>query len=488
MKRLLTVVTLAVSLIAISSFKNTASAQVGVGVNISYQDFYDELSPYGEWMDYPEHGYVWVPRMGSDFQPYRTGGHWAWSEDYEWMWVSDYNWGWAPFHYGRWFMDPVYGWMWVPGYEWSPGWVAWRDGGDYYGWAPLRPGISISIGFGNYNPPVDYWSFAPRRYISSPKIYNYCVPRQQNVTIINHTTIINNYNRRTNVFVSNGPRRYDAERYSGRINPVRVREINTPGRSRIRGNEISVYRPGIRRENDRNFAPRTFERYDRNGGNNNIARRNENNLPSGRQRDESVERRESNNNTINDRRGNMPERNREVNPAQPGNDRPDGNDRNRNRSQEQPNFERRTIDRNSNNNGSIEQPGRRRGERPGAIERTNTDRPAPSENRRMEQPRQRMEQPQQRMEQPQERRNMNMPSQQQQPNRSFERQQERRSAPSQQQPGRNIERQQERRSAPSQQQPNRSIERQQERRTDNSSRGQQPSREARGGDRGNRRF
>ena len=50
------------------------------------------------------------------------------------------------FHYGRWFYDPYYGWLWVPGYDWSPAWVTWRGGGDYYGWAPIRPGISISIG------------------------------------------------------------------------------------------------------------------------------------------------------------------------------------------------------------------------------------------------------------------------------------------------------------------------------------------------------
>ena len=196
---------------------------------ISYQTFYDELSPHGRWIDYPEYGYVWAPDIGPDFQPYSTGGHWVWSDEYDWMWVSDYSWGWAPFHYGRWFHDSYYGWMWVPGYEWSPAWVSWRTGGDYYGWAPLRPGISISIGFGNYNPPYDYWCFAPRRYINSHRIGSYCVDRSRNVTIINNTTIINNYGNRNNVFVSGGPRRYDAERYTGRIRSVNFRETNRPG-------------------------------------------------------------------------------------------------------------------------------------------------------------------------------------------------------------------------------------------------------------------
>ncbi len=185
------------------------------------------------------------------------------------MWVSDYSWGWAPFHYGRWFNDPYYGWMWMPGYEWSPAWVAWRDGGDYYGWAPLRPGfnIGINISIGSYNPPVDYWCFAPRRYISSPRIYDYCMDRGRNVTIINNTTIINNYGRRNNVFI-NGPRRVDAERYTGRINPVRFRESSRPGRTTFRNNEVSVYRPRVQRDNNRQFTPRNVDRYERNGTNN----------------------------------------------------------------------------------------------------------------------------------------------------------------------------------------------------------------------------
>lgn len=269
MKRLFTILAVSLSLVLGTSMKNSASAQVGVGVQITYQDFYDQLSPYGRWMEYPDYGYVWMPNVGADFRPYSTNGRWVWSDEYEWIWASDYSWGWAPFHYGRWFQDPMYGWMWMPGYEWAPAWVAWRDGGDYYGWAPLRPGINIGINFsiGSYNPPVDYWCFAPRRYIASPRIYNYCLPARQNVTIINNTTIINNYGRRgNNVFVT-GPRRGDAERYAGNIRSVRFREVNSPGRARVRNNEVSFYRPNIQRDNNRNIAPRNFDRYNNNNNN-----------------------------------------------------------------------------------------------------------------------------------------------------------------------------------------------------------------------------
>src|SRR5271154_1658872 len=137
--------------------------------DISYQTFYDDLSPYGQWIDYPNYGYVWQPSVGSDFKPYATNGHWVYT-DMGWTWVSDYNWGWATFHYGRWFYDGNYGWMWVPGYDWAPAWVSWRSSNDYYGWAPLMPDVSISISFGSYNPPVNYWCFVPHEYISNPRI------------------------------------------------------------------------------------------------------------------------------------------------------------------------------------------------------------------------------------------------------------------------------------------------------------------------------
>lgn len=285
MKRIIQFAVVALVLVLGSSARQTASAQYyNDRGDVTYQTFYDELSPYGRWVEYPEYGYVWVPDAGPDFQPYSTNGHWVWTDDYEWMWVSDYDWGWAPFHYGRWFEDDYYGWVWVPGYEWSPAWVAWRDGGDYYGWAPLRPGINISVNFniGSYNPPYNYWCFVPRRYIASPRIYDYYLDRRQNVTVINYTTVINNYYYGDRYGFRSGPRRYDAERYCGRINPVRFRDSYSPGRTFYRNNEISFYRPNVRRDDNRSFTPRQFDRYERregdfrNGRNDNGFRRNDN--------------------------------------------------------------------------------------------------------------------------------------------------------------------------------------------------------------------
>ena len=269
MKRILKIGWVAVLVMLFSAVRNSALAQSGVSV--SYQTFYDELSPYGEWIDNPDYGYVWRPEI-DDFRPYSTGGHWVWTDDYEWMWASDYDWGWAPFHYGRWVFDDYYGWMWIPGYDWSPGWVQWRTGGDYYGWAPLGPGVDIGLNFsfGNYSAPDYCWNFVPRRYITSSRLYDYCVPYRNNVTIINNTTIINNYRRSNNVFVTGGPGRRDVERYAGRVNPFTLHDASRPGRNVFRRNSVTMYRPQVQRnENNRNIAPRNFERYDRNRANNN---------------------------------------------------------------------------------------------------------------------------------------------------------------------------------------------------------------------------
>ena len=342
MKLILKIVALSLVIVLGSSLPNKTSAQnYNNRGDVSYQTFYDELSPYGQWVDYPNYGYVWVPDSGPDFRPYNTNGHWVWTDDYEWMWVSDYDWGWGPFHYGRWEEDAFYGWFWVPGYEWSPAWVAWRDGGDYYGWAPLRPGINISINFniGGYSPPYNYWSFAPRRYITSPRIFDYCVDRRQNVTIINYTTIIiNNNHYSSNYGFRSGPGRYEAERYCGRINPVRFRDSYSPGRTQFRNNELSVYRPNVRKDNERHFAPRQFERYDRDNDNrtsrnNNVS--NSNNQPPDRRGNNDFRQPRDNNenngqnNQTNDPRFNRPSERVDRN-SNPGND-------NNNRRFERPN-------------------------------------------------------------------------------------------------------------------------------------------------------
>ncbi|MCW3124079.1 MAG: hypothetical protein JWQ38_3571, partial [Flavipsychrobacter sp.] len=66
----------------------TAPKAAAQEVVVSYQTFYDELSPYGQWVDDPEYGNVWIPNEEAGFRPYATNGHWAMTEQGN-MWVSD---------------------------------------------------------------------------------------------------------------------------------------------------------------------------------------------------------------------------------------------------------------------------------------------------------------------------------------------------------------------------------------------------------------
>ena len=123
----------------------------------TYNDFYgaSDLSSYGTWTSYPSYGQCWIPRVGSDWAPYRQG-QWLWIPSAGWTWLSSEPWGWAPYHYGRWSYLPGIGWAWIPGfgstypgygyrdYHWRPALVFFLNSptprGNYVGWYPLAPG------------------------------------------------------------------------------------------------------------------------------------------------------------------------------------------------------------------------------------------------------------------------------------------------------------------------------------------------------------
>ena len=225
--------------------------------NFSFQLFYDQLSPYGIWINSPDYGYVWLPDVDAGFSPYATNGHWEFT-DYGWTWVSDYVWGWAPFHYGRWFNDPYYGAMWVPDDEWGPAWVTWRKADGYFGWTPMTPGININITFGrNYYVPSERWTFVRDRDFCRHDINNYYVNQMNNYTIINNSTVIINSNvdNSRNVKYVTGPDKSDVQRHANSvIRPLTVRENDRPGQS-INNNQLRIYRPNVR--NDRSSGYRS---------------------------------------------------------------------------------------------------------------------------------------------------------------------------------------------------------------------------------------
>ena len=224
---------------------------------VSYQVFYDDLSPYGTWVNVPNYGYVWSPDVDPGFTPYATNGYWVLT-DAGWTWVSDYPWGWAPFHYGRWYTDDTYGPIWIPGNEWGPGWVSWRRSNDYYGWAPMEPGISIGMAYGNdYYPEHNHWTIMQGRDFGRRDISNYYVNSGNNTMVNNNSTVINNsyYDKEHNVSYKSGPERADVEKHSGsKINPVTIKESNKHGQS-LSNNQLTMYKPQMQKNNANGSRP-----------------------------------------------------------------------------------------------------------------------------------------------------------------------------------------------------------------------------------------
>src|SRR6185295_18596100 len=190
-------------------------------------DFYEPLTPHGEWVVIGSYGRCWRPaRVETGWRPY-CNGYWQ-RTDAGWYWVSDEPWAWATYHYGRWDFTDQYGWYWVPQTQWAPAWVSWHSGGGYVGWAPLLPSVRISAGgYVGFNvtliSPRAFVFVEQRRFLEPIRPTTVVV---NNTTIINKTTVINNTKIVNNTVINEGPAATVIEKASGRkVQAVAVREF-----------------------------------------------------------------------------------------------------------------------------------------------------------------------------------------------------------------------------------------------------------------------
>jgi hypothetical protein len=181
MRRLAIVCLLTIGLL-LPATARPVNAYVRVGVSVGF--FYNELSPYGRWIDGP-YGYAWVPVVAAGWQPY-SNGEWIWT-DHGWTWVSYDLWGGDPCHYGSWVWDDPWGWAWVPGTVWAPAWVSWCDSGDFIGWAPLPPTFAFSA-TGYFGSPVVLsrasYVFVPTNRFVGINVASARVPLSQNAVFL----------------------------------------------------------------------------------------------------------------------------------------------------------------------------------------------------------------------------------------------------------------------------------------------------------------
>lgn len=154
----------------------------------------EDLDNHGRWVDVPQYGSVWTPRVAVGWAPYRTG-RWAWIDWYGWTWVSYDPWGWAPYHYGRWFNQPGIGWCWWPGGVRSRHW--WRPAlVGFFGWdnyGGFRAGVGFGFGRIGWVPLAPFERYRPwygNRYYGGYRNNTYV---NNSVRIVNNVNITNVY-------------------------------------------------------------------------------------------------------------------------------------------------------------------------------------------------------------------------------------------------------------------------------------------------------
>ena len=229
-------------------YEEPAREELAPSLDVSY--FYDSLSPYGLWTYYPPYGYVWIPQdTWYGWRPY-TYGQWVWT-DYGWTWVSYFRWGWAPFHYGRWGWDRELGWFWVPDTVWGPGWVTWRRGDFYIGWAQLPPEARFVAGIGirdfRYPIPYSHWIFVDGVYFLEPNLHRHIFPFERNITIINYTVVQTNIYVQNNRVINAGIDVDQVRRMTKKnVSKIELRDAKREGESRVEYGTVEIYRPTIK--------------------------------------------------------------------------------------------------------------------------------------------------------------------------------------------------------------------------------------------------
>jgi hypothetical protein len=228
--------------------------------------FYDNLSPYGTWVQLDGVGWCWQPRVvvvNHAWRPYCDSGHWVYT-DAGWFWQSDYSWGWAAFHYGRWQLHDRCGWVWLPDRAWGPAWVTWRSEGDHCGWAPLPPHAEFVVGVGyrfngvhvgldfDFGLRPEHFTFIALSDFHQHDFAQRRLPPAQVTQIYNHTTIINNYVVNNNTIVNQGIKvdRVAAATHT-QFKKVAIRDVpaGSPALSSSHAAgkaEVTVYRPQLK--------------------------------------------------------------------------------------------------------------------------------------------------------------------------------------------------------------------------------------------------
>jgi hypothetical protein len=258
-KALLSGIILAIALSVTPGRAQDSAASYSTDAPEDVNYFYNDLSPYGQWVDLEGYGWCWQPAEVADnpqWQPYCDEGHWIYT-DAGWFWQSNYPWGWAPFHYGRWLHHEQVGWVWFPDRVWGPAWVTWRMAGNECGWAPLPlhavfdanagflyNGVRIGANF-DFGLPADCFTFVAIGDFCAPDLGHHRLAREEVARIYDRTSVINDYRFANQAVFNRGiPVERVAAVTHADLRPIPVRD--EPAGGLINGTAGIVYRHTFR--------------------------------------------------------------------------------------------------------------------------------------------------------------------------------------------------------------------------------------------------
>ena len=150
-----------------------ASSQSEQYLPADMQTYSSTFDSYGDWRYQQDYGYVWYPRVATEWRPYYNG-RWVSYPSYGWTWVAGDRFGWPTHHYGRWGISAG-AWFWIPSSTWGPAYVSWGYAPNYVSWCPLgRNNYAVmpisAYSNAGYGSPIGYggvqhysaWTVVPR--------------------------------------------------------------------------------------------------------------------------------------------------------------------------------------------------------------------------------------------------------------------------------------------------------------------------------------
>lgn len=289
--------------------------------SVDYKEFYEQLSPYGEWVQVkPEEigmkqqtssidtkndkgisllsligvqdanasnfensamVYVWKPSpslaintvegLTPEYAPY-SNGRWV-NTDKGWYFKANTPAEETTSHYGRWVNTPSAGWLWVPGRVWAPAWVDWKQNESQVSWAPLPP--SAYMVNGSLSAPVidnNSYVVVEKKYFLEPNVYKYNNTYTQSgerIVVSDMASVIGLV-LVDNLLFNRGPDVSMIQTVYGRnIELVNITPVRTYSEIKYTDKQFYIYHPGFKRYKNKGNGnkwlnvnePKQFKKY-----------------------------------------------------------------------------------------------------------------------------------------------------------------------------------------------------------------------------------